>query len=145
MRTKKVNRYYCDFCKKAGGSAGHMKRHESSCTKNPNRVCRVCGLMEVEQATMKTLLAALPKRSDFPPDEEDELGFTTLCLGFIDAINTALPSLREAASECPACIMAALRQSGMRMSAVAEFNFSNKMAGVWSDFNERQLEEETIY
>lgn len=35
-------RYYCDYCNKGNGSASAMKRHESGCTKNPERACKMC-------------------------------------------------------------------------------------------------------
>ena len=32
MKTKKVNRYYCEFCKKSGGSASHEdQRRKDAC------------------------------------------------------------------------------------------------------------------
>lgn len=49
MRRVKRWRYYCDFCKKVGGSAGHMKTHELHCTGNPDRICRMCKLANLEQ------------------------------------------------------------------------------------------------
>lgn len=44
MKTKKVNRYYCEHCKKSGCNAGHIKEHEIKCCRNPRRVCKVCGV-----------------------------------------------------------------------------------------------------
>lgn len=76
-------RYYCDFCKKVGGSAGHMRTHEANCTANPGRGCRMCVAQKMPQAPLDALLAAA---------------------GNIDA-------LREAAHGCPACMLAAIRQA----------------------------------
>lgn len=42
MRRKPSYRYYCDYCKKSGGSGSAMAIHEKHCTMNPNRVCRFC-------------------------------------------------------------------------------------------------------
>lgn len=42
MKVKRVNRYYCDFCRKGLCSKYWMERHESSCTANPKRQCRMC-------------------------------------------------------------------------------------------------------
>jgi len=42
MKTKKVNRYYCDFCNKSGCNSGHIKAHEKKCCKNPFRICEMC-------------------------------------------------------------------------------------------------------
>jgi len=77
-------RYYCDFCKKSSGRT--LADHERHCTMNPNRVCRFCKLLGETQAPMAELLAAL--RSESP----------------------VLPALQRAAHDCPACILAAIRQ-----------------------------------
>lgn len=79
-------RYYCDHCKKGSGSPSFMKRHEVGCTLNPQRVCGMCALVN-------------DGRGLAPPRDElvrimDAEGFTTM---------------REAAMDCPACILAALR------------------------------------
>ena len=99
MRVKKVNRYYCDFCKKSGCSGGALKKHELHCTMNPNRICRMCALAKEEQTPMTTLLATLPimifdVTAPAPPD-----------------IN--IDALRESAHNCPVCIFSALRQKGI--------------------------------
>ena len=80
MKTKMRPRYYCDHCGKGNGSPSYMRRHESGCTLNPNRVCKMC--IE-EQAPMADLIAVL-----------DEHGFDAMC---------------EAANHCPACILSVLR------------------------------------
>ncbi len=38
MKTKKVSRYYCDFCNKGKLSKPWMVKHERHCYKNPDRV-----------------------------------------------------------------------------------------------------------
>lgn len=89
MKTKTVKRYYCDFCKKAGQSLGHMRKHENHCTANPNRECGMCALMQrangdTIQRPMSELLAALD--------------------------NGGLDELRRVADGCPACMLAAMVQ-----------------------------------
>ena len=86
MKRKKVWRYYCDFCKKSGCSGGHMKEHEQHCTMNPDRTCRMCDLLEEEQAETQTLVDAL--------------------------LNGGMKRLRTH-TICPACLLAAIRQSGI--------------------------------
>jgi hypothetical protein len=87
MRTAMRPRYYCDHCNKGNGSPSAMRRHESGCTKNPNRVCRMCALVEEmggpAQRPMTELTAVLTAS-----------GFKAMC---------------EAANDCPACILAVLR------------------------------------
>lgn len=87
MRSKRVLRYYCDHCKKSGCSKGHMARHETHCTNNPQRCCRFCDLEK-------------------PPTAELIAVFTEECEGG----DGALKRLREIADDCPACILAGIRQ-----------------------------------
>ncbi len=84
MRTAMRPRYYCDHCNKGNGSPSAMKRHESGCTNNPHRVCRMCAVGEVEQVTPYDLVKLL-----------DLEGFKAMC---------------GAANQCPACILATLRR-----------------------------------
>ena len=85
MKRLKKWRYYCDFCKKSSGRT--LADHERHCTMNPNRVCRFCKLLGETQAPIADLLAAL--RSGVVP---------------------VLPALKKSAHDCPACILAAIRQ-----------------------------------
>lgn len=96
MKTKRVNRYYCDYCKKQGGSASHISRHEKRCTMNPDRECGVCDLLGVAQ----------------------------------DCANKCLKWLREACDNCPACILAAIRQRGIPVPMVTDFDWTDEMKAV---------------
>lgn len=78
-------RHYCDFCKKATGTKKSMERHEGSCTNNAARTCRMCIYGGLEQQPMAALVEANTKR------------------GFV--------ALKELAQDCPACILAAQRQT----------------------------------
>lgn len=119
MRQKKVWRYYCDHCKKAGCGKAALLKHEASCTLNPERICKVHKLQDFQpQRPMADLLAAL------------SVDFKTL---------------KEAADGCPACIFAALRQSTKDDAewflkhvgdGREEFNFKQEMNAVWAEFNE---------
>ena len=106
---------------------------------NPRRVCGVCKLMEQVQSPMSLLLEKLPKRGDYPLDNEG--GIYGVPVAFLQALDTALPSLRDAAGNCPACILATLRQCGAYVPAVDGFNFTKEMKGVWSEFNMARQED----
>ena len=99
MRKKQVWRYFCEFCKKSGCSGGHLRRHEETCTANPARACRMCrpGVAVLDPPTAK-LVAILTE-----PGEN-----TT------EAWEEKMERLRDLAQECPACILAAIRQSGVQ-------------------------------
>src|SRR4030043_432696 len=100
MKRKQVWRYYCDFCKKKTLSAGAMTIHEKHCTMNPNRDCRMCNYNgNSGSRPMNELLTLLPHDLNYEKE------------AYEDRINASLPELREATNNCPACIMAALRQA----------------------------------
>jgi len=133
MITKKVNRYWCEFCKKTGGSAGHMKRHESGCTKNPNRICKMCQHIEggVDQKSIAELIALLPDASKLPHWTNEIDGQIWLNSDANPIVNAALPALRAAANDCPACIMAALRQAKIPVSIASDFDYKKEVEKVW--------------
>ena len=84
MKTLKKSIYYCDFCKKNGLMAYHIKEHEKHCTANPNRECGMCdckGLQPFEIVEIKMEYEGIVKGVIF--DDED----------------------------CPACFLAFVRQN----------------------------------
>jgi len=85
MKTKKVLRYYCDFCDKSGCNSGHIKTHESKCCRNPSRKCPVCVDAGLVQKSITDLVIAWS------------------ALG--------LKGLEDAADRCPACMLSAILQS----------------------------------
>ena len=91
MRVRKVNRYYCDHCKKSGGQKSAMERHEKGCIRNPNRKCGFCDSYTTwvgeyqHEKTLAELISVLQSNG-------------------IDA-------LKEAAGNCPGCVFAAIVQS----------------------------------
>lgn len=151
-------RYYCDFCKKAGNSGGHMKSHEASCTLNPGRVCKLCQKRQKHgggtQADMAAMLALLPDPKPFESvvhheavdewaDAYDENCFDHA--GFNAAMEPALKALRELANECPVCILAALRQKGIPVPVVEGFDFKAELAEFWDGFNDAEEQRERYY
>ena len=129
MKKKKVWRYYCEFCKKSGCNASHMKRHEAGCTANPNRVCGLCHAAGLSQKPINDLIAAL--------GNGDKVGVETL---------------RELADNCPTCMLAAIRQSGLQHGSDGEslpdgtgyydpglhveFDYRSELADFWKSVNE---------
>lgn len=87
MKTVMRPRYYCDHCKKGNGSPSAMRKHEAGCTKNPNRVCRMCALSEDAGGPPQRPFAELTAILTYQ-------GFAAMC---------------DAASYCPACILSVLR------------------------------------
>ena len=109
-KTKTV--YYCEFCRARRLVRSAMEKHESHCTRNPDRVCRWFLLDFYTRVpygvdrNRHTMRRGLPRwvRMFHPLDEK------------------ALNKLRDHARGCPACILAAILQSGVdRMSLTAAF------------------------
>uniref|UniRef100_A0A6M3Y154 Uncharacterized protein n=1 Tax=viral metagenome TaxID=1070528 RepID=A0A6M3Y154_9ZZZZ len=57
-----------------------------------------------------------------------------------DATAAALPALRKAAGDCPACIMAALRQAKIPVPMAEKFNFTAEMKNIWDGINESKTD-----
>ena len=129
MKTKRVNRYYCDYCKKSGCSSYWIREHEKHCTMNPKRDCRMCAIMQTAydnepQVEMGKLLACL---DDVHYDETQSV-FAMLNIS----------KLKETAQNCPACIMAALRQAGIPVSAAKDFNYKEMGESIFGDIRQAQ-------
>jgi hypothetical protein len=120
---KQVWQYRCEFCGKRGYSAGHMTAHEKRCTANPNRICRMHVYYEKPQVVpVSELVTALRSRA---PDR-------------------GMAKLRELADNCPMCILAAVRQSGIcKWDGDPEnppidlgFNFKEELSSAWQAIND---------
>ena len=139
MRTKKVNRYYCDFCKKAGCSAGHMRSHETHCTMNPNRVCRMCALIEdrARTANLSELIALLPIKEQFKTKTKniEDSPYP----GLEAAVEAVIPKLRDAAGDCPMCIWSALRQADLHH--YTEFDLKSESSPILDEAARRRVRE----
>ncbi len=137
MKTKKVNRYWCDYCNKAGLSKSAMERHEKHCTLNPSRACRVCSLLGGSHGLpVSNLVALLPDSAPYIAAQfDDNKAHRELAA----ALKAALPILREAVSNCPACIMAALRQANIPVPMADNFDFKAEMKSIFDDLNEERV------
>jgi hypothetical protein len=138
VKTRKVSRYYCDYCKKSGCSAPAMKKHERRCMRNPNRECGFCLALEEHQPRMADLVALLPDPAGFarPPDCEPQWDGD-----FTDAVRSALPALIEAANSCPGCILSALIQRGKPTASRSGYDFKKEVAKFWAEVNTMREEE----
>ena len=119
MKVKRVNRYYCDFCKKSGCSKPALAKHEKHCTMNPARECRMCAFAELSGEPLSKLIAIMPT----PPTDYNDL---TDAESFEAFARSFIPKLRTEADGCPTCMMAAIRQSGWRVPAMRDIYGENK-------------------
>jgi len=120
-----------------------MLRHEEGCTLNPNRFCRVCNAIEAEQKSIAHLISVMPDPKEYIHRANDN------CSWFTDeltvASNAVLPDLRDMTENCPACIMAAIRQAGIPVPMVTDFDWTKEMASIWSEINSAQRDEDERY
>jgi len=125
MKSKLRWRHYCDYCSKSGGQRPTMEKHEAHCTLNPERGCRMCEAAGLEQQPVADLIEAL--------GDGDEEGMKVLC---------------GKAQGCPACMLAAIRQSGLRYRDVTftdaegtflAFDFRREAEGFWIRRNEEAV------
>jgi len=132
MRRKRVYRYYCEHCKKSNCSLPAMRKHERRCTMNPERECGMCMAAENYQISVRKLTSLLPNPNDYLIKTEwgDEFH-----ANFDKALKPALEALRSKADNCPACILAAIRQAGIPGPAVRDFNFTAECKTFWNDIN----------
>lgn len=87
-----------------------MKEHEIHCTNNPNRVCRMCDVLETNHTPLEELIALLPD-ANIPDTRTDEEIWQSGPSPLYVALAEAMPNLRRQANGCPVCIFAALRQA----------------------------------
>ncbi len=130
MRTAMRPRYYCDHCNKGNGSPSAMRRHERGCTLNPQRVCGMCAKLAEDGG---------PE----PAPPRDEL------LRLLDS--EGFKAMREAANDCPACILSALRARNTDSDEAPfyvpgpedgrnEWSYTTAKAEYWRGHNEAQAE-----
>lgn len=137
MRSKRVWRYYCDFCRKSGCNSGHIRNHEKRCVRNPSRECRMC-----EHAT-----------------GEEGLGPHASLDALVRGIERAdVEGLREVAQGCPACMLAGVLEWKRRAELEGlgpedlwiDFDFKKESELMWREKDEgerefrRQRDEETL-
>lgn len=141
MKTKTVKRHWCDFCNRAGLQAHAMAKHEKHCTMNPARDCRVCGLLggsvHVGAERMAELVAILPDPTAFLSADWLNTQHTELA----HDIAAAMPKLRAEVDNCPACILAALRQKKIPVPMAEGFDFKSEMASIFADANAQREED----
>lgn len=121
MIKKQVWRYWCEFCGKGSCSGGHISSHEKACTANPGRVCRMHAHCESPQRPIVELVASLDLKRP----------------------NCNIDALREIADGCPACMLAAIRQSGIfkwdgdpeSQPPSNDWNFKTELKNFWDTIN----------
>ncbi len=136
MIKHKVWRFYCEFCGRGSCSGGHIAKHERGCTANPNRECGICKAAGLVQHPMKELIIAL-------------LSGKQLTLSNAADYQSGMRALRNMTEDCPACILAAIRQSGIQRRADdwkegdecppdLKFDFKKELGEFWQEYQDDQ-------
>lgn len=154
MKAVKRWRYYCDHCKKVSGARTSMEKHEKGCTLNPGRDCGICGFLNTGGAALVDLMAVLPDAAKFKRmeswDAGEEYGGSGEYEvvddeGLREAVHAVLPKLRELTEDCPACILAALRQRGIPVPVVTDFKWSDEFKAAQERMHAHRDEQEGRY
>ena len=134
MKSKIVTRYICDHCDKYMYSKNGMARHELRCTLNPDRHCAVCSLVDLCAKPLAEIIATIPSHDlmDFGFDWPNY---------YENILLPKMPEIRGAADNCPACLMAAFRQSAIPLPMLPCFNFTEEMKVIFKRKNEEREEE----
>jgi len=94
-------------------------------------------MLKQPQPEISELLAVLPKIEW----EYDDYGGKSISI-WQPKLDKAISKLREVSGNCPACIMAALRQKNIPVPMVKEFNFSKECEAIWSYINSENYQKE---
>lgn len=130
MRTKTVTVHYCEFCRKRSFTKPAMIRHELGCTLNPNRVCGMCAI-ESEAAEQDDPVAKpLPELIELCKTFDSGWSPTNYGHDMESHQKQNTEKLREAANGCPACMLAAIRQSG---NGWVPFDWKEESKAWWAD------------
>ena len=119
MKTIKKNVYYCDHCKKKGLAKFYIVKHEKGCTLNPNRICGLCESSEISELVnkLKSMFTVAKIESDI---------FYWEKIKWIEK-EVTLKDLREWVDNCPNCLLALVRQSGLLSIDYENFHFNYKI------------------
>jgi len=124
MKEKLVRQFRCEHCNKKMYQRPAMAKHELHCTMNPRRECGVCEMLQEVQQPIEIIKNLFPS----PRENNDPSPWGT----FSKECDAALKELRKI-TECPACILSAIRQS---KAVTYEFDYKEEMKSVMDDVNE---------
>jgi hypothetical protein len=100
----------------------------------------MCNLTGNKQINIKEMLAVLPD----PEAYLQAYSLSKCYLNLEPAVEKAMPKLRELTDNCPACIMAALRQKGIPVPCAESFNFKKEAELIFYDCNKNNFYESPL-
>ncbi len=135
MRQAKRWRYYCDFCKKGGGRKDVIVKHERGCTARPDRICGLCDHCGEVQPKLSVLTEFIDAHCKDLPRYDRDGGRDILSVSG-DKLDPMVEELGKLANECPACMLAALRQA--KTETYSNFKFKERLDAWWAEENANQ-------
>ena len=128
MITKMKHVYYCEHCGRHRLTPNSILKHELTCTANPDRVCKVCGLI-----SMANLLDKY-KDCFVIVEDVDVQGYHTETSHWKGEPLT-LKDLRDDTEACPICVLAVIRQCNLNRSPgdFNTFDYKTEHNEYWSE------------
>lgn len=105
---------------------------------NPNRTCRMCDGLGNSQPDTRSYVDSLPK--DLWHGRGDKEAEYFEAGPSIERMKTELKKLRDLTGDCPACILAALRQAGIPPFLVPDFDFKKESQETLAEINSHRWE-----
>ncbi|MBU2061728.1 MAG: hypothetical protein KKH44_07775 [Bacteroidetes bacterium] len=93
---------------------------------------------------MPELLALLPDIENFIVHDVEDEHYSSYDMP-IEIADKILTDLRDATDNCPACIMAALRQKGIPIPIIPNFIYSKEVKEFWAEVNSSISMKESNY
>ncbi len=126
MITKKVNRYYCEYCKKAGCNKFYMERHEKHCTANPNRKCRMCAYAELEQTKITDEILSIIPDPNIHAGKAEYWDGEEMSDIYEKMLHEAMDKISPMINGCPACMLSVIRLARKKYNREIDFPFNYK-------------------
>lgn len=102
-----------------------MRKHESRCTNNPNRVCGICG----ETRDFKELVKLVPDPERFKTADEFGEYYSPS-----KEYDNVIVVVRETVDYCPVCTFSTLRQSSVPMYLI-NLDLKKELEEYWIEQN----------
>lgn len=102
-------------------------------------------MLEQEQPKLDDLLACLPDSEDYKQNGDLIVECPITGESLTRVANNCVPELRRLAGNCPACMMAAIRQKGIPVPVVSDFSFTDRMKEIWNIINDAKAEQDFLY
>lgn len=130
---KKVNQYECEFCGKKKYSKAAINKHEKHCTMSPHRTCRMCEELKGASVDYLEDVKAL-----MPDPVRDENNFGKI-VNF-ELVVSSLEKVIDRVENCPACVLAVLRQKGLSSYEV-DYDYAGESKSMLQEISDSRAQD----